>query len=92
MKHELAAILTAAGLVLAQLSTSGSSTLGVPSVPGTRVPESNPATSVMPPPNSAPSGLAAPSASAGSTPGPSSNSGPAYSFGAAPAPLVSPGR
>ena len=88
MKHQLVMIAAAAGLVLAQ--ASGSVTLGVPSVPGTRVPESNPGTAQPPPPS------AAPSASPAATPsfaGPSgSYSGPAYSFGAAPPPTVSTGR
>jgi len=81
-----------AGLILAQISTPGASyNGGVPAVPGTRVPESNPATAVPPPQTAAPS---APSAGTGSSfaTAPSSNSGPAYSFGAAPPPVVSPAR
>ena len=82
----------AVGIALAQLNVPGSYNLGAPQTYGARLPESNPGTSVMTP--SAPSrsspGAAAPAIAA--DPGPSGPSGPAYSFGAAPAPVVSPGR
>ncbi len=89
MKHHLAAIV-AAGLMLAQMSSYNG---GIPITPGTSVPESNPATAIASPSLSAPSsspavGPAIGSGSAAST----APSGPAYSFGAAPAPTISPGR
>lgn len=91
-----AAVLAVAGMVLAQLLTPGAPNLGIPAVPGTRVPESNPATAVTPPPSYTPgSSGAAPSGSAAPPPAPSepaAPSGPAYSFGAAPPPMTSPGR
>ena len=94
MKHELsAAAAVAAGLFLAQLGSPGSYNLGVPAVPGTRTPESNPATAVAPPATSTPS--TSPAAGAAISTAPVSGSaptGPAYSFGAAPAPTIAPGR
>lgn len=89
MKHERMAAFVAAGLMLAQMSSYNG---GIPITPGTQVPESNPATAITPPRSSAPatSPAAGPaiSAPAAST----APSGPAYSFGAAPAPVVSPGK
>ena len=90
-----AAVLTVAGVILAQLLTPGATNLGIPAVPGTRVPESNPATAVAPPiytpsiPDTPSSGASAPAPATG---GPVAPSGPAYSFGAAPPPVTSPGR
>jgi hypothetical protein len=90
MHHRPAVILGIAGLVLAQLSTP--SNLGVPAVPGTRVPESNPATAVPAPQSAAPSSVPGPAGGSSTTPSAGASQGPAYSFGVAPAPLVSPGR
>jgi hypothetical protein len=89
MNRRFAAV-ALAGLLLAQIGTPGGSNLGVPAVPGTRVPESNPATSIAPSQSPAPSGPAAPSSGEAtiSTPAPA----PSLSFGAAPPPLVSPNR
>ena len=84
--------LALAGLLLAQLTPPGSYNLGVPAVPGTRVPESNAATAVTPPQFSAPASTTAPAAGTGSVPSVSPSTGPAYSFGAAPPSVVSPGR
>ncbi len=92
MKHQLAAALMTASLFLAQLTVPGSYNLGIPAVPGTRVPESNPGTAVFAPPSPAPSSFSAPSVAGSSMSSPVMNSGPAYSFGAAPPPTVSPGR
>lgn len=91
MQHKFAALI-AAGVVLAQLSAPGASyNGGIPSVPGTSVPESSPATTIPAPRNTAPSSSpAAPTGGTGA--GVSSATGPAYSFGAAPAPIISPGR
>jgi hypothetical protein len=91
MKHEYAAVLATA-LVLAQLNAPGSYNLGIPATPGTRVPESNPATAITPPSSPAPNSSTAPSAGTAAPAAPIGNTGPAYSFGAAPAPIVSPGR
>ena len=91
MQPKLAAALTAAGLILAQLNTPGSYNLGIPAVPGTRIPESNPATSiVVAPPAPAPGGMSASPAAAGAASGVSE--GPAYSFGSAPPPTTSSAR
>ena len=94
--HKLAVFTLFAGLSLAQLTPPGTSNLGVPSVPGTRVPENSPATAVTPPATLPLRGAAAatsPSSDgAGAVSAPSGNSGPAYSFGAAPPPVVAPGR
>jgi hypothetical protein len=92
MKHEFTAAVVTAGLALAQLSTPGSYNLGVPAVPGTRVPESNPATAVPAPQSAAPGLSTAPAPTFSPTFAPSSSGGPAYSFGAAPPPMVAPGR
>ena len=93
MQHRIAAVLGMAGLALAQLTPPGGSNLGIPAVPGTRVPESNPGTVVSPPP-AASSGSSAPAANSGTAaPAPGSNgAGPAYSFGAAPPPVIAPGK
>ncbi len=91
MQHRFAAMLGMAGLALAQLTTPGTSNLGVPAVPGTRVPESNPGTAISPPAFSGPSAPAANPGPAASAPG-SSDTGPAYSFGAAPPPVIAPGK
>jgi hypothetical protein len=82
------ALAVAAGLLLAQLGAP--SNLGVPAVPGTNTPESSPATTPVAPS----AGVGTPQAStAGTAPAaPAATGGPAYSFGAAPAPVVSPGR
>ncbi|HWB47484.1 MAG TPA: hypothetical protein VG651_00105 [Stellaceae bacterium] len=90
MKADFAAPLAVAGLLLAQATVPGTYNLGVPTVPGTRVPESNPGTAVQMPPAAAPSAPSPPAASA--APPASSNSGPAYSFGAAPAPTTGSSR
>jgi hypothetical protein len=90
MKANVAASLAIAGLILAQFSVPGTYNLGVPTVPGTRTPESNPGTAIVIPPAPVPS---APSPAAIMVAPPaSSNVGPAYSFGAAPPPTVAPGR
>jgi|HubBroStandDraft_3_1064219.scaffolds.fasta_scaffold723052_1 hypothetical protein len=91
MERKLAAM-AIAGLFMAQLSTPGYVNLGVPAVPGTRMPESNPATAAPMPQSSVPSSLSAPTTSAGPAALPGSSAGPAYSFGAAPSPVVAPGR
>ncbi|HWD56987.1 MAG TPA: hypothetical protein VG308_01810 [Stellaceae bacterium] len=77
-----------AALLLAQASSN----LGIPQTPGTRVPESNPATSIVTPQSAPPPASASASGPAAPAPAPSGNSGPAYSFGAAPPPVVSPGH
>jgi hypothetical protein len=82
----------AVGIALAQLNTPGSSNLGAPQTFGARLPESNPGTSVMAPSVAAPSGPGAAAPAIAADPAPSAPTGPAYSFGAAPAPVVSPGR
>jgi len=90
MKQQLA-VVALAGLMLAQASPSYNG--GIPMVPGTSVPESNPAIDrPLPsrPAPSAPSPSYAPAESA--APPASGNAGPAYSFGAAPPPVVAPGR
>ena len=90
MKANLAASLTLAGVILAQVTVPGTYNLGPPIVPGTRVPESNPGTAVVMPQVAAPGGPS-PAATFSSAPA-GSSSGPAYSFGAAPAPVAAPGR
>lgn len=94
MKHELAASIVA-GLMLAQMNSYNG---GIPITPGTSVPESSPATAIVSPPSS-PAAPASPAAGPPVAPvfGPDAGSasvpaGPAYSFGAAPAPVVAPGR
>jgi hypothetical protein len=82
----------AVGIALAQLSTPGSYNLGAPQTYGARLPESNPGSSIMAPSALAPSGPGAAAPAIAIDPAPSAPSGPAYSFGAAPAPVVSPGR
>ena len=82
------AMIVVAGLLLTQFSVPGSYNLGVPRTQGTNAPENNPATAIMPAPAPSGSTASAPAASAG----PAANSGPAYSFGAAPPPVVSPGK
>jgi hypothetical protein len=84
-----AAFAVAAGLLLAQASAPAN--LGVPAVPGTYTPESSPATApAAPSPGSG--SVPAPGAGTAAPAGPAAPSGPAYSFGAAPGPVVSPGR
>jgi hypothetical protein len=82
-------------LVLAQAGGTSSYNLGVPTVPGTRTPESNPATAVTPPaygnPATAPGSGSANSSTGTPTTATPGSSGPAYSFGAAPPPVVAPG-
>ena len=87
MKHQLAARIVT-GLMLAQMNSYNG---GIPITPGTSVPESNPATVAPPPRSPAPSTSPANSATVGSNRGASSApAGPAYSFGAAPPPVVGP--
>ncbi|HXC29852.1 MAG TPA: hypothetical protein VNV38_17990 [Stellaceae bacterium] len=90
MKYQLVA-LTLAGVLLAQMNSYNG---GIPITPGTSVPESSPAYDRPPPSrNAAPSSSPAASSSVGSGSGASTApAGPAYSFGAAPPPVVSPGR
>jgi hypothetical protein len=90
MKANFAVSLALAGVILAQLTVPGTYNLGPPTVPGTRVPESNPGTAVQMP--AAPSPSAPSPAATFSSPPASSDSGPAFSFGAAPGPTVAPGR
>jgi hypothetical protein len=90
-RRAFAATVTATGLLLAQ--AAGSYNFGTPELSGTHTPEDNPGTAVARPQSSGSGALVAPSAGAASTSGmPSAPSGPAYSFGAAPPPLVSPNR
>ena len=87
MKHELAA-LTLAGVMLAQMNSYNG---GIPITPGTSVPESNPATAIATPHYAAPATSPATAPAIGSGAGASTvPSGPAYSFGAAPPPVVGP--
>lgn len=83
--------IVAAGLLSAQLNPPGGYNLGMPQTPGARVPESNPGTAIIPPQAPVPSSQPAPgnAAAPSSSPAPA---GPAYSFGAPPPPVVSPGR
>ena len=91
MKHALAASIGLAGLLHAQLGAPGGSNLGVPAVPGTRTPESSPATAVSPLQSPAPGGAS--DTGAGSTgAGTATAPMPGISFGAAPPPLISPNR
>jgi hypothetical protein len=85
------AALAVAGLILAQLSTPGTYNTGIPATPGTRVPEDSPATRLPPPQSYGPSSLSTPSLATTPTV-PNGNTGPAYSFGAAPPPVVSPSK
>ena len=83
-----------AGLLLAQVNMPDtSSNLGIPRLYGTRTPEQNPATTVVPTPSygTPPAGTPSPAAGISSPPA-TGNTGPAYSFGAAPPPVVGPGR
>jgi hypothetical protein len=82
----------AVGIALAQLNTPGSYNLGAPQTYGARIPESNPGTAIATPQASAPSSPGAAASPIGASPAASAPTGPAYSFGAAPAPVVSPGR
>lgn len=86
MKYQLAA-LAFSGLLLAQASSYNG---GIPMTPGTAVPESNPALDRPAPRPPAPSSAPAASPSFSSGPAANTPSGPAYSFGAAPAPVVGP--
>jgi hypothetical protein len=90
MKANLVAAAAITTLILAQATVPGTYNLGPPTVPGTRVPESNPGTVVQVPQAAAPS-TPSPAATFSSAPA-GSNSGPAFSFGAAPGPTVAPGR
>jgi hypothetical protein len=91
MERKPAAALVLAGLILAQIGAPSSNSTGIPATPGTRVPEDSPATRLPPPQSYGPSSLSTPSL--GTTPTvPNGNTGPAYSFGAAPPPIVSPGK
>ena len=80
-------------MMLAQASGApGAYNLGVPTVPGTRTPESNPGTAITPAsPRPAPSPALGPTAPSGGGAAPAPT-GPAYSFGAAPPPIAAPGR
>ena len=89
MKSKLAMI-AVAGLLLTQFSVPGTYNLGVPRTPGTRAPENNPGTAIVSPSNPAPTAPAEPAPVGNAAP--ALNNGPAYSFGAAPPPLVSPGK
>jgi hypothetical protein len=86
-----------AALVLAQVGSANPSVaqtyLGTPTpaIAGTHTPEQNPATAVQAPPTSAPSG-AAPAGTGPTIGGGTSAPAPGLSFGAAPAPIVSPNR
>jgi hypothetical protein len=82
----------AVGIALAQLNPPGSYNLGAPQTYGARIPESNPGTAVFAPRAATPSGPGAAAPAISADPAPSAPTGPAYSFGAAPAPVVSPGR
>jgi hypothetical protein len=87
MKYQLVA-LTLVSVLLAQMNSYNG---GIPITPGTSVPESNPATVAPPPRSSVPSSSPADSPTFGSNRGVSSApAGPAYSFGAAPPPVVGP--
>ena len=81
----------AAAFALFVLAQAGGSNLGTPQVPGTRTPESNPGTAVASPQAATPGASSGVSSSA-TSPTPGAASGPGYSFGAAPAPVTSPGR
>jgi hypothetical protein len=96
-KLSVSSALSFAALVLAQVGSATPSIaqtyLGTPTpaITGTRTPEQSPATAVQSPAISAPSGAARAGtgpAIEGSTSAPS----PGLSFGAAPAPIVSPNR
>jgi hypothetical protein len=80
-----------AGLVLAQANAPGSYNFGTPAVPGTRTPESNPATAIQGP-QAGSGGLTTPSTSSVGMTSPYATGGPASSFGAAPAPIGSSNR
>src|SRR5262249_20842901 len=94
MKQRFAAA-AIGGVLLAQLGPPGSYNLNVLATPGTMVPESNPATAIVPPapkpPPSTPSGPATTSTDSWAPPM-GTTSGPAYSFGAAPPPVIAPGK
>jgi hypothetical protein len=92
----IGAVLAIAGVLLAQLAAPSPSAAqtysgtGTPAIPGTRTPEQSPATAAP-----APVPTANPPAPAGSSPAIGSGTSapaPGLSFGAAPAPLVSPNR
>ena len=84
-------------LLLAQAGSAPSDNLGVPTVPGTRTPESNPATAATLPtyrgPPAATPGAGSVNSGTDTPPpaAPGSTSGPAYSFGAATPPIGPPG-
>ena len=88
------AALAIAALGLAQIAAPSPSLAqtylgtGTPAIPGTRTPEQSPATSVQVPAFSAPPASPSGPAVSGSTTAPE----PGLSFGAAPAPIVSPNR
>jgi len=90
MHHRYLAAVFPAVLLLAQGGTAPYSP-GPPQVPGMRIPEQNPATTVMPP------SVSSSSATVPASPGPPLNPGsappsPGLSFGAAPPPVVAPNR
>jgi hypothetical protein len=96
-KLSVSSALSFAALVLGQIGALNpcvaQTYLGTPTpaIAGTHTPEQNPATAVQTPATSAPSGAAAAGAGPaieGSTGAPA----PGLSFGAAPAPIVSPNR
>jgi hypothetical protein len=93
--RSLAIAVGLAGQVFAQMNTpTGSYNLGTPAVPGTRTPESNPATAVPSSPSPGAGGLATtpPTSTGVGITSPYATQGPGTSFGAAPPPIVSPSR
>jgi hypothetical protein len=92
----VATALAIAGLALGQIGfaapSAAQSYLGTPATPGTRTPEQSPATSVSIPQISAPSATSPAGPPASAVPGNGAASSPGLSFGAAPAPITSPGR
>jgi hypothetical protein len=98
-KPVASAAIAAAGLITALIAVPAvaQNTIGPPSTPGTRTPEQSPINQTpVAPTLPTPSTIAAPSAAVGppatATTGDGSASSPGLSFGAAPAPVVSPGR
>ena len=93
MRYKLTATLATAGIILAQLTTGGGYNLGTPQTSGTYIPENNPGTVIAAPRSAVPSSSSSSSmASPSGAPASGSYQGPAYSFGAAPPPITSPGK
>jgi hypothetical protein len=93
MKRNLIAVSMVAGILLAQASAPTTTyNGGIPIVPGTRVPESGPIATTPPSYGSAPSAPSAAAPAISAPAGSGASSGPAYSFGAAPPPVVAPGK